>query len=105
MIAWSKRVSKDLPIFPMESLNVPSVVASLLVYRIKNVFLNFELPTLIIRIHLKHSFVFHLNSKGERELKDDHNIHVADKEAEDQRGGLAKLMELLIIYTKGFIHP
>ena len=35
-------------------------------------FWNFELPTLIIRIHLKHSFVFHLNSKGERELKDDH---------------------------------
>lgn len=33
------------------------------------------------------------------------NIHVTDKEAEDQRGGLTKLMELLIIYTKGSIHP
>ena len=33
------------------------------------------------------------------------HIHVADKEAEDQRSGLAKLMEPLIIYTKGSIHP
>lgn len=72
MIAWSKRVSKDLPIFPMESLNVPLVVAPLSVYRIKKCFLKLELPTLIIRIHLKRGFVFHLNSKGERELKDDH---------------------------------
>ena len=33
------------------------------------------------------------------------HLHVADKEAEDQRGVLAKLMEPSIIYTKGSIHP
>lgn len=33
-IVWWKRVSKDLPIFPMESLNVLLVVAHWLVYRI-----------------------------------------------------------------------
>lgn len=33
------------------------------------------------------------------------HVHVANKEAEDQRGGLAKLMEPSIIYTKGSIYP
>jgi len=33
------------------------------------------------------------------------HIHVADKEAEDLRAGLAKLMEPSIIYTKGSVHP
>lgn len=47
-----------------------------------------------MRIHLKSGFVFHF--KGRKGPKHAHS-YAADKEAEDQRGGLAKLKKLWLM--------